>query len=96
MKCRSALGLLCDSRIPIKLKRKFYNIAIQLAILYGIECWAIKKQRIHEMGVATIVETKILRWISENTLKDKIQNEKICLKIEVAPIDEKMMESYLK
>ena len=59
MKWRSALGLLCDSRIPIKLKRKFYNTAIQLAILYGTECWAVKKQHIHEMDVTTVAETRM-------------------------------------
>ena len=36
---------------------------------------------------------RMLKWISENTLKDKIQNEEIRQKIGVAPIDEKMKES---
>ena len=30
----------------------------QLAMLYGIKCWAVKKQYIHKMS---IVELKILR-----------------------------------
>ena len=36
---------------------------------------------------------RMLKWISENTLKDRIQNEEIRPKIGVAPIDEKMKES---
>jgi hypothetical protein len=32
----------------------------------------------------------MLRWIRGNTRKDEIQNEKICLKIEIVPIDEKI------
>jgi hypothetical protein len=32
-------------------------------MLYGTECWAIKKPHIHKMSVA---EIKILRWISRN------------------------------
>ena len=36
---------------------------------------------------------RILRWISENTWKDMIQNEEISLKIGVTPIDEKMRDS---
>ena len=39
----SASRVLCDSRIPIKLKGKFYLIALRPAMLYGIKCWAIKK-----------------------------------------------------
>ena len=38
----------------------------------------------------------MLKWISGNTWKDRIQNEKINLKIGVAPIDKKMRESCLK
>ncbi len=34
MKWRCILGVLCDHRIPIKLKRKFYKIAIRLAICF--------------------------------------------------------------
>jgi N12 class adenine-specific DNA methylase len=39
---------------------------------------------------------RILRWISENTWKDMIQNEEISLKIGVTPIDEKMRDSRLR
>ena len=38
----------------------------------------------------------MLKWISGNTWKDRIQNEKINSKIGVAPIDKKMRESRLK
>ena len=38
-------------------------------MLYGAECWAIKKQHIHKMSIA---EMKILRWISGNTEKEII------------------------
>jgi hypothetical protein len=44
--------VLCDHRIPIKLKEKFYRTSIRLAMLYGTECWAVKKQHIHKMSVA--------------------------------------------
>ena len=35
MKWKSASRILCDPRIPIKLKGKIYEIAIILAMLYG-------------------------------------------------------------
>jgi hypothetical protein len=31
-------GVLCDPRVPLKLKGKFYRTAIRPAILYGAEC----------------------------------------------------------
>lgn len=39
---------------------------------------------------------RMLRWISGNTWKDRIQNEEIHLKIGVVPIDEKMREDCLR
>jgi hypothetical protein len=36
-------GVLCDPRVPLKLKGKFYRTAIQPAMLYGAECWSTKR-----------------------------------------------------
>ena len=38
LKWRGASGVLCDKRIPLKLKRKFYKTAIRPPMLYGVEC----------------------------------------------------------
>ena len=38
MKWRQASGILCDKRVPQKLKSKFYKTVIRPAILYGAEC----------------------------------------------------------
>ncbi|KAM1827078.1 hypothetical protein ACFX13_026354 [Malus domestica] len=42
MKWKSASGVLCDRRMPLKLKGKFYRTTIRPAMLYGTECWAVK------------------------------------------------------
>ena len=42
-KWRNASGVLCDRRIPLRLKGKFYKTTIRPAMLYGTECWAVKK-----------------------------------------------------
>jgi hypothetical protein len=39
---------------------------------------------------------RMLRWISGNIRKYKFRNEKICLKIGVAPIDKKVRKSRLR
>ena len=38
MKWRQASGILCDKRVPQKLKGKFYRMTIRPAMLYGAEC----------------------------------------------------------
>lgn len=51
MKWKSALEVLCDCKMPIKLRGNFFFFknAIQPAMLYGTECWAVKKQYIHKI-----------------------------------------------
>jgi hypothetical protein len=38
LKWRQASGLLCYTRMPLKLKSKFYWTAIRSAMLYGAKC----------------------------------------------------------
>ncbi|KAH1076080.1 hypothetical protein GYH30_051806 [Glycine max] len=78
MKWRKASGVLCDAKVLIKLKGKFYRTAIRPAILYGTECWAVKSQHENKVGVA---EMRMLRWMCGKTRQDKIRNEAIREKI---------------
>ncbi|KAH1202990.1 RNA-directed DNA polymerase from mobile element jockey [Glycine max] len=93
MKWRKASGVLCDAKVPIKLKGKFYRTAVRPAILYGTECWAIKSQHENKVGVA---EMRMLRWMCGKTRQDKIKNEAIRERVGVAPIVEKMVENRLR
>ena len=43
MKWRQASGVLCDKRVPQKLKDKFYRTAIRHAMLYGAEYWPTER-----------------------------------------------------
>nr|GEY31792.1 hypothetical protein [Tanacetum cinerariifolium] len=49
MKYRAASGVLCDRRIPLKLKGKIYRVAIRPAMLYGLECWPITKAQANKV-----------------------------------------------
>ena len=62
-------------------------------MLYGTECWPVKTRHTYRMKVA---EMRMLRWICGNTIKDKIRNEVIRQRLNVAPIDEKMKERRLQ
>ena len=93
MKWRSASGFLCDRKIPLRLKGKFYRAAIRPAMLYGAECWPVQKQHEHKIGVA---EMRMLRWMCGHTRMDKIKNDDIRRKVGIAPVAEKMREHRLR
>lgn len=93
LKWRSASGFLCDRKMPLRLKGKFYRTAVRPAMLYGAECWPAKKQHEHKMGVA---EMRMLRWMCGHTRLDRIRNEDIRNKVGVAPVEEKMREHRLR
>ena len=58
MKWRQASGILCNKRVPQKLKGKFYRTAIRPAMLYGVECWPTKRRHFQQLSVA---EMRMLR-----------------------------------
>ncbi|KAM2360015.1 hypothetical protein ACFXTH_002458 [Malus domestica] len=62
-------------------------------MLYGTECWVVKHQHVHKMGVA---EMRMLRWMCGHTRKDKIRNEDIQGKVGVAEIEGNMRENRLR
>ena len=93
MKWRKASGVLCDAKIPIKLKGKFYRTAVRPTILYGTECWTVKSQHENKVGVA---EMRMLWWMCGKTRQDKIRNGAIRERVGVAPIVEKMVENRLR
>lgn len=68
----------------MRLKGEFHRTVIRPTMLYGSEYWAIKKQYIQKMSVA---EMRMLRWSCGYTLKNRIRNECISSKLEVALID---------
>ena len=49
---RISAGILCDKRVPQKLKGKFYRTTIRPAMLYGTECWPTKRQHVQQLSVA--------------------------------------------
>ena len=51
MKWRQASGVLCDKRVPQKLKDKFYRTTIRPVMLYGAECWPTKRQYVQQISV---------------------------------------------
>ena len=60
-------GVICDTKVQVKLKNKLYKTVIRPTMIYGSECWALHKteqQRMHT------TEMKMLRWIQGKTRED--------------------------
>jgi hypothetical protein len=52
LKWRQASDVLCDPRVPLKLKDKLYSNVIQSAMLYAAECWLTKRRHVQQLSVA--------------------------------------------
>ena len=48
IKWRAATAVLCDRKFQSRLKGKFYRADIRPAMLYGTECWPVKKSFEHK------------------------------------------------
>lgn len=92
-KWRTLTGVLCDPRMPIRIKGKVYKAAVRPAMLYGAECWTVKETHVQKLHVA---EMKMLRWSGGVTRLDKIRNEYVQGSFKVTPISEKLTEKRLR
>ena len=81
-KWKAASGVLCDKRVPIGLKGKVYRTVVRPAVLYGSECWPVKKTQIQRLMVA---EMRMVRWMCGFTRLDRIRNGVTRGLAEVAP-----------
>ena len=88
-----ASGILYDKRVPQKLKGKFYRMEIRPAMLYGAERWPTKIQHVQQLSIA---EMRMLRWICGHTRMDRVRNDDIRDRLEVAPIEEKLVQHWFR
>ena len=90
---RRVSGVICDKRLPARLKRKVYSSMVRSAMVYGLETVAVTKKQVEEMEVA---EMKMLRFAMGVTRKDKIRNEHIRSTVKVERLGMKMRERRLR
>ena len=90
---RRVLGVICDTRLPARVKGKVYGSVVRPAMVYGLETVAVTKKQVEEMEVA---EMKMLRFAMGVTRKDKIRNEYIRDTIKVERLGMKMREGRLR
>ena len=69
---RKITTVLCDRRVPPKLKSRLYKVMVRPAMLYGIEALAVTKRQESKMEVA---EMEMLRFSLGKTRMDKFRDE---------------------
>ena len=52
-------GVIYDKKVSIKLKSKLYKTVVRPAMVYGSECWSLRKQ---EEQCLHSTKMKMLRW----------------------------------
>ena len=90
---RKVSGVICDRRLPARVKGKVYSSVVRPAMVYGLDTVAVTKKQVEEMEVA---EMKMLRFAMGVTRKDKIRNECIRGTIKVERLGIKMREDRLR
>lgn len=51
MKWKEVIGILCDKRILLRIKGRFYNAVVKPVILYESECWEVDNKTEQRMSV---------------------------------------------
>ena len=90
---RKVSGVICDRRLPARVKEKVHSSVVRPAMVYGLEMVAVTKKQAEEMEVAGI---KMLRFAIGVTKKDKIRNEYIRGRVKIKRLGMKMREGRLR
>ena len=85
--------MLCDKGMHVGLKAKIYCMVVRPVVLYGLECWPIKKTQVQWLMVA---EMRMNRWMCGYTRMDRISNGVIRYLVKVVPIEYKLREIRLR
>ena len=88
-----SISIICDKRLPARVKGKVYSSVVRPAMVYGLKTVAVTKKQVEEMEVT---EMKMLRFAMGVTRKDKIRNEHIRSTIKVEWLGMKMREGRLR
>ena len=90
---RRVSGVICDRRLPARVKGKVYSSMVRPVMVYGLETVEVTKKQVKEIEVA---EMKMLRFAMGVTRKDKIRNEHIRSTVKVERLGMKMRKGRLR
>ena len=90
---RKITGVVCDKRVPVRLKGKIHKSVVRPALMYGLETAPIKKTEEKKLDVA---EMKMLRWMAGVTRMDRVRNKYIRGTLKVVEVSKKVQEGRLR
>ena len=79
--------------MPRKVKIKLYMTFIRPVLLYGAECWTVRKKEEH---ILEKTEMRMLRIIKGVTLRDRVKSVDIRKELGVSSIQQKVREMRLR
>ena len=88
-KWRDLSRVISDKKMPRKLKIKLYMTVIRAVLMYGAECWTVRRRN-------RKTEMRMLRRIKGVTLRDRIKSVDIRKELGVSSIQEKVGEMRLR
>ena len=76
-------GVLCDKRIPPRVKGKIHKMIVQPAMLYGMETVPVTSSHVNKLEVTG---NQDVRMACGHTLRDHVRNENIKERLKVESI----------
>ena len=92
-KWKEVSGVVCDRKMPRKVKVKIYCTVIRPVLMYGSETWALRRK---EESKLERTEMRMLRWILGVSLLERLQNDEIRRIAGVAKVTELIRVSRLR
>jgi hypothetical protein len=86
LKWRQTSDVLCDQ------KGKFYRTTIR-PTMYGAKYCPNKWRHVQQLSIA---EMRMLRWICDNTKRDRVRNDDIRERLGMSPVKEKLVQHRLR
>ncbi|XP_006820862.1 uncharacterized protein LOC100373182 [Saccoglossus kowalevskii] len=85
-------GVMCDRKVPVKLKGRLHKVIVIPVMLYGVEAVTVTKAQERKMEVA---EMKMLRFSLGNTRLNRIQNEEVGRRLGITELGHKLRKTRL-
>ena len=91
---KEIMGIMCNKRVPEKLKGQTYKTMVRPSMIYGMEYISVTKRQEEKMQVAKM---NMLRWWTVGlTLKDRMRNEQVRARVAVGELTENLKEIRLR
>ena len=92
-KWRELTGVLCDRKMPSKLKTLIYKTAIRPALIYGNETWPITGTQAGKIGSC---EMRMLRYCLGISLEEHRRNETLTAEAGIVPVKDLMRKRRMQ